>query len=189
MPKAVCVLAVHESHACLCASAGAQVGEAKGISKGGTSEAWRQCFSICFPKPTCLCISTTLKCVSKETNAVGCYFAYFQVMCQSYYRLIVCGVRSEVVPVTGVGDESFCAAGTCTCCYKRRIFSSSGSFGFKEQMTDCAETMARQQKDRNCCIVFTSSCAHGITAPSLCGAVIYTLILTFVVWSVWHQQL
>lgn len=66
MPKAVWVLAVHESHASLCGSAGAQVGEAKGISKGGTSEAWRQCFSICFQKPTCLCISATLKCVSKK---------------------------------------------------------------------------------------------------------------------------
>lgn len=69
VPKAAWVLAVREPHACLCGSAGAQVGEAKGISKGGTSEARRQCFSICFQKPTCLCISTTL-CL-QETNAVG----------------------------------------------------------------------------------------------------------------------
>lgn len=36
--KGVWVLAVRESHACLGGSTGAQDGEARGISKGGTSE-------------------------------------------------------------------------------------------------------------------------------------------------------
>lgn len=38
MQRSVWVLVVHESHACACGSMGAQDEEARGISKGGTSE-------------------------------------------------------------------------------------------------------------------------------------------------------
>lgn len=37
-PKAIGVLVVRESHTCFCGSAGAHDGEARGISKGGTTE-------------------------------------------------------------------------------------------------------------------------------------------------------
>lgn len=38
MQRSVWVLVVHESHTCACGSVGAQDEEARGISKGGTSE-------------------------------------------------------------------------------------------------------------------------------------------------------
>lgn len=61
MPGAICALAVRKLHTCFCGSAGAHDGEARGISKAGTSEPAGCVFPLDSRRPTCLCISAALK--------------------------------------------------------------------------------------------------------------------------------
>lgn len=56
-----CALVVRKLHTCFCGSAGAHDGEARGISKAGTSEPAGCVFPLDSRRPTCLCISAALK--------------------------------------------------------------------------------------------------------------------------------
>lgn len=61
MPGAICALVVRKLHTCFCGSAGAHDGEARGISKAGTSEPAGCVFPLDSRRPTCLCITAALK--------------------------------------------------------------------------------------------------------------------------------
>lgn len=121
MPGAICALAARESHMCFCGSAGAHDGEARGISKAGTSEPAGCVFPLDSRRPTCLCVSAALKwllpcrCARKLQGQVDTLFTS-----HAFTRLPGQQLSHSAPPRHEVGAKVICLERAAGCVFFRR---------------------------------------------------------------------